>query len=121
MHLRHLVVLAAAALALAPAALSASAPSGLHGTVTRGPTTPVCREGVSCESPAAVTLVFTRVGAASQRTRSAADGSYRILLRPGYYTVTTLRGPSHRTSPTRVHVRRGHVDKLDFEIDTGIR
>ena len=121
MRLSHATPLLAATLLAVPAATAATA-SGLHGTVTRGPTTPVCRAETPCDAPAAVTLVFARPAALPQRTRSAADGSYRILLRPGYYTVTTtLSGPSHRTGPTHVHVRSGHVDKLDFSIDTGIR
>jgi len=53
---------------------------------------------------------------------SAADGAYRILLPAGYYTVsTTLNGPSRSPKPTHIHVRRGHIDRLDFSIDTGIR
>jgi hypothetical protein len=121
MRLSHATPLLVASLLAVPGA-AASTMSGLHGTVTRGPITPVCRAGTPCEGPAAVTLVFARAGARPQRTRSAADGAYRILLRPGFYTVTTtLSGPSHRTEPARVHVRSGHVDKLDFSIDTGIR
>jgi hypothetical protein len=122
MHLHRLAPLLALTLLAVPAAAGSATPSGLRGTVTRGPITPVCREDQPCDGPASVTLVFARVGAKPQRVRSAANGAYRILLRAGYYTVaTTLNGPSRRTSPTRVHVRRGHVDKLDFTIDTGIR
>jgi hypothetical protein len=68
-----------------------------------------------------VTLVFTRAGS-THRVHSATNGAYRILLQPGYYTVSTAaNGLSRRPEPTRVHVRRGHVDRLDFSIDTGIR
>jgi hypothetical protein len=83
---------------------------------------PVCREDKPCDGPAAVTLLFTRAGAQAVHTRSGADGLYRVTLRPGYYTVTTtLNSPSRQPHPTHVHVRRGHVDRLDFSIDTGIR
>jgi hypothetical protein len=95
---------------------------GFHGTVTKGPTMPVCREGESCSAPAQVTLLFRRAGH-TYRTRSAANGSYRIKLPAGYYTVTTVEriGITRNIRPGAVHVRLGHVDKLNFSIDTGIR
>ncbi len=96
--------------------------SGLHGTVTKGPTMPVCRVGQPCSAPAQVTLLFRRDGH-TYRTRSTAAGRYRIVLAPGYYTVTTVEriGIGHDIRPRAVHVRRAHVDRLDFSIDTGIR
>jgi hypothetical protein len=96
--------------------------SGLQGTVTKGPITPVCREGVPCDAPVQVTLVFRRPGHV-YRTRSAPNGRYQIRLPAGYYSVSTLEriGIRRNIAPRAVHVRRGHVDKLDFTIDTGIR
>jgi len=99
--------------------------SGLHGTVTRGPTVPVCRAGQPCSAPAQVTLVFRRTGPAPRilRTRSSTTGAYRITLPAGYYTVTTAEriGTTRNIRPQRVHVRAGHQDALNFHIDTGIR
>jgi hypothetical protein len=102
--------------------------SGLHGTVTKGPTVPVCRVGQPCSAPAQVTLAFRRTGTGAYagrvyRTRSAANGVYRIVLLPGYYTVSTVEriGITPNIRPHAVHVRRAHLDKLDFTIDTGIR
>jgi hypothetical protein len=96
--------------------------SGLQGLVTKGPTTPVCRQGAPCTAPAQVTLLFHRAGQ-TFRTRSAPSGRYRILLKPGYYTVTTVErvGIGRIITPRAVHVRRAHVDRLNFAIDTGIR
>jgi hypothetical protein len=96
--------------------------SGLQGTVTKGPTTPVCRAGQTCTAPAQVTLLFRRASRV-YRIRTAPDGSYRIVLPTGYYTVTTVEriGISRNIRPQAVHVRRGHVDRLNFSIDTGIR
>ena len=96
--------------------------TGLHGTVVKGPTTPVCRTGVPCSAPAHVTLVFRRPGHV-YRTRSALTGAYRIVLPAGYYTVTTVEriGIERNIRPQRIHVRAGHDDRLDFQIDTGIR
>ncbi len=95
---------------------------GLHGTVTKSPTTPVCRVGQPCSAPAQVTLLFKRAGCI-YRTRSNADGAYRIRLAPGYYTVSIVEriGTVPNIGPRAVHVRRGHDDRLDFRIDTGIR
>jgi hypothetical protein len=95
---------------------------GLHGTVTKGPTAPVCRVGHPCNGPAQVTLVFRRA-ARVYRARSTPTGAYRITLPAGYYTVTTLEriGLTRNLRPQRIHVRAGHVDQLDFQIDTGIR
>jgi hypothetical protein len=96
--------------------------SGLHGIVTKGPTVPVCRAGEPCTAPAQVTLVFRRPGHV-YRTRSTATGQYRIIVPPGYYTVSTVEriGIYRNIKPHAVHVRFGHVDRLDFSIDTGIR
>ncbi len=108
---------------LALAARAPAAPSGLHGVVYRGPTTPVCREGVPCEAPApGVTLFFGRSGVRKGAIKTRADGSYRILLPAAIYAVTTDQGRFERTPyPHRIKVRLEHVDTLDFRIDTGIR
>jgi hypothetical protein len=99
--------------------------SGLHGTVTRGPVTPVCRQGQPCRGPVQVTLLFRRTGPTphTYRARSTATGVYRIALPAGYYTVTTAEkiGIGRHIRPQRVHVRVGHEDMLNFVIDTGIR
>jgi hypothetical protein len=99
--------------------------SGLQGLVTKGPTTPVCRVGRPCTAPAQVTLLFRRTlpVARTYRARSGADGRYRIVLPPGFYTVSTVEkiGLARNIRPVRVHVRTAHVDRLDFSIDTGIR
>jgi hypothetical protein len=95
---------------------------GLHGLVTKGPIVPVCRAGEPCSAPTEVTLLFRRAGHV-YRTRSGADGRYRITLAAGYYAVTTLEriGTGRIPRPHAVHVRAGHDDRLDFAIDTGIR
>jgi hypothetical protein len=103
-----------------PAAVQSS---GLYGVVRKGPITPTCREGVPCDAPAQVTLVFAHNGADVARVRSTATGRYRMPLAAGYYTVRTVErvGITRNVRPQNVHVRRGHFDRLDFSIDTGIR
>jgi hypothetical protein len=108
-----------------PATGATTTRGGLYGTVTRGPTRPVCNESEPCDGPAEVTLVFKRLivtGILPVRVRTTATGHYKLYLHAGYYAVTTTEsGPSHWTRPARVHVRRGHLDRIDFSIDTGIR
>ena len=118
---------AAVAAGFALAARPAAPPSGLHGVVTRGPVTPVCRTDVPCDVPAPdVTLSFDRPDAVdfvARRVRSDSDGRYRILLPAGIYTVT-IPGRAQlgkASSPRYAKVRSAHVDRLDFHIDTGIR
>lgn len=121
--------LAAAGLAVASSPIedssAALAQNGLRGTVYVWPTTPVCTLYEPCEAPAPnVLLTFRRAGVVIGRTKTGRDGSYRILLPAAIYTVASDRpGPDWITAPFphRVKVRPGHVDKLDFRIDTGIR
>jgi hypothetical protein len=114
---------AGAAAVLATSAAAATPTSGLFGVVTKGPITPVCRQGVPCDAPAEVTLVFSRAGRETGHVRSTASGRYRIALPPGYYAVRTLEriGITPNIRPRNVHVRVSHFDRLDFTIDTGIR
>ena len=55
--------------------------------------------------------------------RTSPTGRYRVALPPGYYTVQIKEriGIGRNIRPARVHVRAGHVDTIDFRIDTGIR
>ena len=75
-------------------------------------------------------LVWPRVqccGAAcagrTTRIRTTQTGRYRAILTPGYYTMRVAEriGITSNIQPQRVHIRSGHVDRLDFSIDTGIR
>ena len=98
--------------------------SGLHGTVSRGPTTPVCRVGVPCSAPVVgAVLVFSRRGQAAARVRTGVGGRYSVHLEPGYYTVaiSSVARIGFGLSPTRVHVAPDLDAHLDFSIDTGIR
>lgn len=109
-----------AVVALVPLAIGAPASTGLKGTVTQGPITPVCQQGTPCNGPAKhTTLVFVRNGR-SKSTVTDADGRYSILLAAGTYAV---RIPSARFgfTPRTVTVRAGRMTARNFSIDTGIR
>lgn len=91
----------------------------LHGVVTIGPTTPVCRAGTLCSKPAAhVTLTFTRPG---RTVRAVTDGlgRYRVLLPVGGWTVRASAGM--RIAPASFVVPRRRMATRNFAIDTGIR
>jgi hypothetical protein len=120
MGLRLLALpLAAVSLAAPVAAL----PSGLYGTVRRGPTTPVCVIGRPCTAPAkGVRLVFVRSGRAVAGATTDRRGAYRVALRPGTYAVR-LATPQRigGLKPVTARVPRGRYLRLDLSIDTGIR
>lgn len=105
---------------IAAGSAQASGTSGLYGKVMRGPITPLCAAEEPCAAPAAgAVLVFSRGGQEWGRTRVHSDGTYRITLAAGTYTV---RGASTRPiEPGRAWVRSGHYRHVDFSIDTGIR
>jgi hypothetical protein len=97
--------------------------TGLHGIVTRGPTTPVCQVGTPCSEPAVgAVLVFSRNGRTAARVKAGPGGRYTVRLRAGYYAVRI--DPPQRIGglkPQNVRVRAGVNARVDFQIDTGIR
>jgi Carboxypeptidase regulatory-like domain len=121
-HFARLSLLVAfAILALTPTMSSASgARTGVHGTVRRGPTQPVCRVGTPCSAPAAgVRLTFSR-GAVVRHVRTNKRGRYSIRLAPGRYAVSVSNARFGYT-PRKVTVRRGQMSRLNIQIDTGLR
>jgi hypothetical protein len=105
-------------------AATASTPvSGLRGLVTLSPTRPVCIEGQPCTKPAAhVLVVFRRDGVVVRRVTTGARGWYKVLLRPGIYTVVAPRYViGSGVTPRTVRVWKGRVARVDLEIDTGIQ
>jgi hypothetical protein len=107
-------------LVMAPAISSASTvKSGVHGSVRRGPTQPVCTPESPCSAPAAgVSVAFVRGGIAHS-TRTNARGRYSIHLAAGTYTVRVGGAPSY--GPRSVRVSRGRMSTVNIVLDTGIR
>ena len=121
-HFARLALLAACAiLALTPAISGASVTrSGVHGSVRRGPTQPVCQVGTPCTAPAAgVRLTFAR-GTVVRHVRTNKRGRYSIRLAPGRYVVR-VAGARFGYSPQKVTVRPGRMSRLNVQIDTGLR
>jgi hypothetical protein len=110
-----------AALALAAPAAAKAPTSGAYGTVTRGPTTPVCHVGTPCNAPARQTLIqFTRAGKTT-RTTTNGDGQYRVRLKPGRYVVSKPDWGPGSIRPERILVLEGRFAHVNLFIDTGIR
>src|SRR5205807_4717435 len=98
--------------------------SGLYGDVRRGPISPVCAAEQPCDAPAAgAVLVFSRDGREVARTKARDDGSYRVRLTAGLYTVrrAASTGIDRKLDPNQVRVKPGRFSHVDFSIDTGIR
>lgn len=96
----------------------------LHGTITRGPTTPVCQVGKPCSEPmAGAMLLFIRNGRVAARSRSDAHGRYSVQLRLGTYTVSMGVQPKlgSGVKPRTIWLRRAAPTRIDFFVDTGIR
>jgi len=100
--------------------------SGIRGRVWVGPMCPVMQEGIDCpdrplEADLEVVDADARVVA---RTRSEADGSYRIPLVTGSYVLTPLSPAENGlpfASPVPFEVPAGTWVMLDVHYDSGIR
>ena len=112
-----------AAVACSAATGNAQEPrTGLYGLVTRGPLSPVCGTELPCEGPAPdLRLVFSRNGVVSAATTTRADGTYRVRLRPGSYTVRVGQPRRTATKPANVTVTRKGFRRVNLFVDTGIR
>lgn len=115
-------VVTSLAVAVMPAAATTTT-SGIKGTVIRGPTMPVCRQGVACSAPAAgYALVFLRGGVRIATATTTEAGIFRVTLKPGTYIVRSLRRSTFGALPPHaVRVLPGRFTVANFEIDTGIR
>jgi hypothetical protein len=73
--------------------------------------------------PAAhVVLSFRRAGVVRARVRTEKDGSYHVLLAPGTYGVRVVAPLGvRRPKPATVTVSAGHVNRVTFYLDSGIR
>ncbi len=105
---------------LGGAAQGSTIKSGLYGKVTRGPITPVCMAEEPCSAPMpGATIVFSRSGRDVARTRTAPNGTYRMALTPGTYSVRVLH--ARPVDPATTRVPRDRFRHIDFSVDTGIR
>ena len=104
----------------------AKAGTGLQGTVTIAPTCPVERLGAPpCVAPLAATIsVRSTTGREVTRFRSASDGTFKLNLAPGTYTLVGISsGPAGmpRPIPVTVTVVDGQYAQVNVTFDSGIR
>jgi hypothetical protein len=105
----------------------ATGASGLEGVVLLGPMCPVEVASSPCPDrpvEAEVRAMDARSGALVGRTRSGADGRFRLSLRPGSYTVMAVRSPLGGLSSgesVTVTVRSGSYSRVTLLLDSGIR
>ena len=93
------------------------------GRVTAGPTCPVERVGHPCPQRPVVAEVQARAGArVVASVRSDVDGSYRVELPSGSYTlVAVTQNLLPRCTPLTMTVTSGQTTSADIACDTGIR
>lgn len=123
------LALAFAVLALGFAALttgcSARAPSdsGIEGEVRIGPVSPVETTGTPGSAPYAAELrIRPEAGGRVTRVTSGADGSFRVNLAPGTYTIEPQQGdPLPYAQPVQVTVTEHRFTPVVIMYDSGIR
>jgi hypothetical protein len=96
---------------------------GIEGRVTLGPTCPVEIQGSPCpDRPFATGVVVTDgSGRAVAEVRSSDDGSFRVALPPGTYTVVAKHVGPGGSKPVRVIVRSARFTRVVVRVDSGIR
>jgi hypothetical protein len=98
--------------------------ANVHGTLTRGPTQPVCVVEKPCSAPApGVVLVFSKAGSDVKRVTTDRVGHFAVRLAPGTYGVRMLRKVRLGAGlmPKRFRVPEIGVVVLRLKLDTGIR
>jgi hypothetical protein len=97
--------------------------TGLEGTVTRGPITPVCVVGVPCDAPFFAGFEVLAQQRLVARFVSDSAGHYEVLLAPGAYAVVPDSGAPIFPQGQARQVTVGPVGMthVDLQFDTGIR
>jgi hypothetical protein len=120
------LALAACGSVARPGVPSPTPDSGIEGTTQASPTCPVVSPGNACPPRAisATVVVLDQAGHEVTRFTSGADGSFRVALTPGAYTLSQPTSPSRvlpRLQPVRVQVVAGRYTSVVLDFDTGIR
>lgn len=104
--------------------LGPGALQGIEGLVLIGPQCPVQTLEDPCpDLPYEAAIdIQNRDGDLVTRVRSAADGTFRVGLRPGVYTLVPLSGNPFPTAQAQdVEVLEGEYAAVTISFDTGIR
>lgn len=96
--------------------------SGITGTVVAGPTCPVETPESPCpDRPVADATVIAKGRQAKRTTRTASDGSFRLRLPHGSYTVIAKSESVFFCEERTVRVHRNQYTDVTITCDTGIR
>ena len=98
--------------------------TGLTGTVSRGPITPVCQVDVPCDAPFSASFEVRQNGRRVTTFSSDAVGNFTVRLQPGTYVLVPaadapLMNPSLQTKT--VEVGAEGLTSVQLSFDTGIR
>jgi hypothetical protein len=121
--MRRAAILVFLSIVVACASDAGSPAGGIEGRVTIGPTCPVEQAGSPCPPGAWTgTVRATSSDGAVHDTATSSDGSYRLPLAPGTYTVTpvVVGGGPPTAKPATVTVG-ATMQQLDLQLDSGIR
>src|SRR5262252_6742750 len=104
------------------ASMGPSPTTGLTGTVTRGPVTPVCRVDVPCDAPFSASFSVQQNGRQVAQFRSDQSGQFAVSLQPGSYTVVPaadapIISPQSQAKPVTV-VNNGQLTVVQLSFDT---
>jgi hypothetical protein len=126
MKLRHVAVVGAIGVVLFLGGCSAPArvDSGIRGTVTLGPTSPVQQQGESGTEPYSADLVIKPQGGRSSvaRVKSDSDGRFSAVLEPGTYVIRAASAQSPPSlKPVTVTVQAHQFTEVVVPFDSGIR
>jgi len=117
------LTLGAAFIAGCSAGQIAPVTTGLTGTITRGPITPVCSVGVPCSAPIAGSFSVMQGTNTVATFTSDSAGHFTVMIRPGDYTIVpadaSVMGPLRQAKP--VTVGATGLTTVQIEFDTGIR
>ena len=98
--------------------------TGLTGTVSRGPVTPVCQPDVPCDAPFSASFEARQNGRRVASFSSDALGHFSVRLQPGTYVLVPaadapLIDPSAQTKTVEVGVEG--LTSVQLVFDTGLR
>ena len=101
---------------------STTGDSGIQGVVTYGPTCPVQRAGgPSCVRKYSADVTVRQGDKTVTTFRSASDGSFKVSLQPGTYTLTSTQSGLPILKPLDVTVKPHSFTTVTVEFDSGIR
>jgi len=113
--MRRLVCLIGALAVTAGAAGASTVPCGLRGSVYRMPGG-ACLDDCTKKPLPNATLMFSAPGLTTTKTVTHADGTYRVRLAPGTYTVRMGGDSPMRLMPNRAAVVPGVFKRVQFVV-----